>query len=122
MKLVFDRCACFRESLCLRASEALSQEECASLSSHLAVCVDCQRYQDEIMDVTATLAVRQKSLGSVEPSQDAHARWANDFTQALESDRPAWIVTLFWFLRWSEDMVWPFRWIWAGLTAVWLMI
>src|SRR5690242_18233543 len=48
MKRFLDQCRGYRQSICLLASGALSEQEEAQIQSHLALCPACRNYFAEI--------------------------------------------------------------------------
>ena len=112
----FEPCGEYRESLCLLASGVLPREEGTRLESHLAACDECRRYYDELSSVAGPMARWEDNFADVEVSPAAQARWAKDFSMAIEPDRPAWREFFYWFVDWTKDMIWPCRRIW---TCAW---
>jgi anti-sigma factor RsiW len=106
----------------LLAGGALADRERATLENHLANCLDCQSYYEEVMRVAAPLAEWEKAFSQVEANPAVEARWAKDFSAALAPVRPPRFTLLFSILDWAHDLFWPCRRIWAGFAAVWLAI
>jgi anti-sigma factor RsiW len=122
MKWSFDPCKRYRQDISLLASGVLTELERNEISNHLAACVDCRKYYEEIRAVTVPLANWEGSFADVYPTTAAQNRWARAI-QAAGRPEPVRRVTPAAPLReWLRDVIWPCRRIWAGLAAVWLMI
>jgi anti-sigma factor RsiW len=120
MKRVFDRCGCYRRSLCLLAGGALPKSERAGIETHLAVCADCRDYYDEIKQVAVPLASWEKCFAHIEPDVALQRRWAKAVQTAGEP-KPVRPPALALRTAWRE-LIWPCRRTWAGLAAAWLGI
>jgi len=122
MKWSWNPCRRNRESLCLLASGLLPEADRASIENHLAQCVNCRCYYNEIKAVTAPLAGWEKHFAHIEPGMAVQMRLAKTIQS---SARPKFIhlfaprIILFDFWR---HLIWPSRRIWAGLAAVWIVI
>jgi anti-sigma factor RsiW len=122
MRRFLDDCSHHRANLCLLAGGALADQERATLENHLATCLDCQSYYEEVRRVAAPLAEWEKAFSQVEANTAVEARWVKDLSAALEPVRPPRFTLLFSILDWTHDLFWPCRRIWAGFAAVWLAI
>jgi predicted anti-sigma-YlaC factor YlaD len=108
--------ACKEESLSLLAAGALPPQDRARLERHLANCAGCRKYYDEIKDVAGLLANSGKAFAGLEPGESAQQRWDKDF-EAATRQRQLMRAAVF---HWCRDIVRPFRWVWAGMAAIWL--
>lgn len=122
MNSLFSPCRNYRQSLALLASGVLPEAERDELESHLAACADCRKYFAEIKTVTGPLAKWAKDYSQIEPDQAARNRWtraiqAASRTQPVRRHTPATA-----FREWAQDVIWPYRRVWAGLAAAWVMI
>ena len=130
MKRSLNPCRRYRRNLCLLAGGLLSGEEKVGIENHLAECADCRGYYDEIETVTAPLAGWERHFAHVEPTPETQSRWAKTIQAAAEVNRHEEPVRELTFaatvgnaVRLSfRELVWPCRHIWAGLTAVWIII
>lgn len=121
MKRLFKPCRKYREDLCVAASELPAEDRAAS-ESHLATCPGCQKYRDEIANMTALLAASGELFPKVEPGEQTHARWTRDFEAAVKPKRSIATRVFLGFLDWSRDMVRPCRWLWAAMAAIWVVV
>ena len=117
-----DRCASYRESLCLLASGAVPGAKRAEIEAHLAECAACRRYYDEVRNITTPLRNWEQPFAHVEPNQAAVRRWQNAI-RAVDKSQPAReyttvsLLSAFW-----HDWVRPFRFAWGGMAALWLVM
>jgi hypothetical protein len=83
MKTGVEACSHWREAIRLRVSDALEGKEAARVETHLAACVGCRRYAEELQAATAGL----RWLGSrdIEPSAGFRARWTRAVEDAARS-------------------------------------
>jgi len=122
MKRFFNPCGRHRRDVCLRAVNLLAEPEAERLARHLAACVDCRSYAEEIEAVRLPLANWSGNSRDISPGPAAQARWAKAVLAAGEpamANRPASLTA---FQTWWRDVIWPRRRIWAGLAAVWVVI
>jgi hypothetical protein len=122
MSRIFDACGEYRENLSLLAAGSLPPQKCPTVENHLAACVGCSKYYEEIQRVSVPLANWEQSFKHVEPTQATVARWEKDFAEAIAPNPRERFVILVSILDWVHDMIWPCRRIWAGFTAVWLVL
>jgi anti-sigma factor RsiW len=122
MKYFWGACENARRSICLLACGELTPEERGRLQNHLAVCKRCQEYQKEISNVAGALTSWERSFEEVEPGQAGLALWASDFALAQALERSATQGGFYRLRDWCKEVVWPNRWVWTGLAAVWLVI
>ena len=122
MKRFFNPCRRHHQNLSLLATGALSEMEKDWIENHLAKCADCRRYLEEIKTVTAPLVEWAGAFPRLQPSETARTRWA---TAVAEAARPVPVRRLApaaAFRNWCQDVIWPWRRVWAGLAAGWLVI
>jgi hypothetical protein len=122
MKRFANPCRRHRESLGLLASGLLSGPERTGIENHLNECADCRAYLDEMKALTAPLTAWEKHFENVEVSASARLRWARAVATAGEcNSRPGFTPKNILLECW-EQLIWPVRHIWAGLTVIWLLI
>jgi hypothetical protein len=122
MTRLLKACRKYREDVCAVASGDLPPEDRAGLEKHVGACAGCQRYRDEIRNVAALLAAGREQGSGVEPRETTQRRWTREFEAAVEP-APFIAARVFrGFIDWSRDMVWPYRRLWAGLAAIWVVI
>ena len=122
MKRWFDPCRRHRQDICLLAGGLLSDSEQRAIQSHLATCDDCRQYYKQIQSVAAPLAGWEENLETIQPSPAARRRWARaiqsadgpDATHHSKGNRAP--------VGWWQDVISPYRRIWAGLATVWVVI
>ncbi len=122
MKWFLNPCRRHRESLCLLASGLLPESDRAGIENHLAQCVNCRSYYDEVRAVTAPLAGWERHFAHIEPDTAVHFRLAKAAAPAGKPEsvrrlRPGIVLLGCW-----QQLIWPSRRIWAGLAAVWVAI
>jgi len=117
-----DPCRRFRRDLCLLAGGALSRAETEAVEKHIATCPDCRAYDAEIKTVTAPIETWRENFASLQPSPAARQLWARAI-EAPGRKGAARQLTLVEALHdWWREMIWPWRRIWMGLAAVWVVI
>jgi anti-sigma factor RsiW len=122
MKWSFNPCKRYRQDISLLASGALTEPERSEISNHLAECVDCRKYYEEVRAVAAPLKNWDRNFMHVQPATAAQNRWARAI-QAAGRPEPARKLTMAMaFREWMKDVIWPRRTVWAGLAAVWMLI
>src|SRR5262245_1113876 len=84
MTRLFNPCGKYREDLCALMSGDLPPRDRVSLVHHLDTCADCQKYRDEIGNVTSRLTAWKEILPDVELSESTQMRWTRDFEAAVE--------------------------------------
>jgi hypothetical protein len=122
MRRIPNGCGQHRANVCLLAGGALADPERTRLEQHLATCINCRNYYDEVKRVTAPIAGWEGAFSQVEANPTVQARWAKDLSAALEPVRPTRFTLLVSLLDWGRDLFWPCRRIWAGFAAVWLAL
>jgi len=122
MKWFLNRCGRHRQSICLLAGGALSEPERSEVENHLAACVDCRKYCNEIGKVVASLANWEENFRRIEPDHISRIRWAKAVEAAAGPAPVCRLTPIMAFCEWWHDMIWPCRRIWAGLAAVWVLI
>jgi hypothetical protein len=130
MKWFWNPCRRHRANLCLLAGSALSEPEMNELRAHLANCADCRKYHDEIMSLAKPLAGWETNFAHVEPTPEAQIRWVKAIQVAADVNRRKqpvreliFAATLANAVRLSFlELIWPCRYVWAGLAAVWVVI
>src|SRR5690349_6297294 len=122
MKRIFDPCRRYRRDLCLLAGGSLSETEVEAVENHLAACANCRKYYNELRAVTAPLANWEETFAHLQPSQSTLQRWARAVQAACSGKsvyQPAPIEA---FHAWWQEVIWPWRRVWAGLTMAWVVI
>ncbi len=122
MKWFWNPCRRHRANLCLLVSGALAERETSEVRAHLADCADCRKYHDEIASLAKPLADWETNFTHVKPTRDAQTRWMKAVQAAANNKsirRPE--AQNFLFNCWLE-LIWPYRRIWTGLAAVWILI
>jgi hypothetical protein len=122
MKWFLNPCGRYRQGISLLAGGVLSEPEKDQLARHLAACAGCRKYYEEIQAVTIPLANWEKDLAYLQPDQAAQDRWAKAI-QAAGQPEPVYQPTPGVALHgWWQDVFRPYRRVWAGLAAVWVVI
>lgn len=114
------RCNRWRESICLLAGGALSEQESIKVEDHLASCERCRKLFAEMKTVAAPLANWETNIAGLEPSRAAQSRWAKAIHAAGKTNanhRPA--SNNFFHELWCE-LIWPCRRALTGIAALWL--
>jgi anti-sigma factor RsiW len=119
---MFSSCCKYREDLCVAINGELPEENPAALERHLQACADCQKYRGEIGKLTTQLTAGGGLFRDIEPRETTQMRWAKDFERAVKPAHSTSKGAFRAFLDWSKDLVWPCRRIWAGMTAIWVVI
>jgi hypothetical protein len=122
MKRFFNSCGRYRQSVCLLAGGALPEAEKDQINNHLAACADCRRYYEEIKTVTAPLTNWAGNFAHLQPGQTVQTRWARAIHAAARPEPVRRVTPAMAFSEWWRDVIWSRRRIWAGLTAVWVVI
>jgi len=122
MNWFLNPCRRYRQNLCLLASGLLSESDRAGIEKHLAECADCRSYHGEIKTVTAPLAGWEKHFAHIEPGAAVRLRLTKaiasaDKAKPIRAFKPEVILRDCW-----QQLIWPSRRIWAGLTAVWVLL
>jgi len=122
MKSLFDPCRGYRQSISLLAGGVLPEPERDEIKNHLAACADCRKYYAEIKAVTTPLANWVGDFAHLQPNQAARNRWASAIQAAGRTEpvcRPSPAMAV---REWWREVIWPYRRIWGGLAAVWVVI
>jgi len=122
MKWFRNPCRRHRANLCLLAGGALAEPEMSVVRAHLAECVDCRKYHDEITSLAKPLAGWEANFAHVMPTRDAQIRWAKKVQEAANTKSTRQPEPQnFLFNCWLE-LIWPCRRIWTALAAVWIVL
>lgn len=122
MKLFSDPCRGHRRNVSLLAAGALSDGEKAAAEKHLAACADCRTYFVEIKAVAAPLANWAESLPQIQPGELAQRRWTSAIETAGQPNTIRRFAPVAVFRDWAHEVFWPWRRVWAGLAAVWILL
>lgn len=122
MKRFFDPCRRHRRNICLLASGALSEREKIQAQDHLHHCARCRGYFEEIKTVAVPLANWAESLPQIQPGESAQRRWASAVETAGRPDAIRRFAPAAVFRDWVREVIWPWRRVWTGLAAVWILI
>jgi len=122
MKRFFNPCRRHHQNLSLLAADSLSEMEKDRIENHLAKCADCRKYLEEIKTVTAPLADWAGAFPHLQPSQTARTRWARAVAEAARPRPVRRLTPAMAFREWWHDVIWPWRRVWAGVAAAWLVI
>lgn len=122
MNRLFDPCRRHRQNLSLLAAGVLPDSEKEAVEMHLSSCSGCRRNFEEIKTVTAPLENWAKNLPQLQPDKFVQRRWTKAIETAAQPEPVRRLASSAVFLDWVREAIWPWRRIWAGLAAVWLMI
>ena len=122
MKRFFNPCRRHHQNLSLLAAGALSEMEKDRIENHLAECAECRKYLEEIKTVTAPLADWAGAFPRLQPSQTARTRWARAVAEAARPVPIRRLAPAAAFREWWQDVIWPWRRVWAGVATAWLVI
>jgi hypothetical protein len=122
MKRLFSPCRRHHRNLSLLAAGALSDSEKDAVEKHLAACADCGKYSEEMKTVTVPLADWAGAFPRLQPSQTARRRWARAVAEAARPGPVRRFAPAAALQEWCHDVIWPWRRVWAGMAAVWLVI
>jgi anti-sigma factor RsiW len=115
-------CKPHRESLCLLASGALPESERPEIEAHLAACADCRRYFNELRSLAVPLANWEKGFAHIEPGPSFQRRWENAILSADQSKSARSPATKIDLQKFWREWLRPFRYAWAGMAALWLVM
>lgn len=120
MKRETKACADYAERISLLASGALTECERAAIEEHLASCHSCRSYFAELRKIAGALTKWRDDFSRVEPSVVARRRWRKEIETATSpllshSTKPA-------FGDWWSQLIWPCRYAWAGMAALWIVL
>jgi anti-sigma factor RsiW len=122
MKRFFNSCWRYRQDICLLAGGVLSEPERNQLENHLAACVNCRKYYEEMKIVTVPLSNWAGNFMHVQPRPAVQARWARAVHATSRTEAIRRLTPAIAFREWWRDVIWPCRRVWAGLAAVWVVI
>ncbi|MGB8369977.1 MAG: hypothetical protein ACLPYZ_13555 [Limisphaerales bacterium] len=130
MKWFGNPCRRHRESLCFLAGGALAEREMSEIRAHLADCVDCRKYHDEMVSLAKPLADWERNFAHIKPTPETQIRWEKAIQAAADVNRRKQTVheltfaaTLANAIRLSFlKLVWPCRRTWTALAAVWIAL
>ncbi len=122
MKTFFNSCRRYRQDICLLAGGALPEPETDQIKSHLAECAACRKYLAEISSVTGPLANWAGDFAHIQPTLAARSRWTSAILAAGRAEPVRRLTPAMAFRGWYLNVIWPYRRIWAGLAAVWMVI
>ena len=122
MKWFWSPCRRYRASLCLLAGGALSEPEMSAVRAHLADCVGCRKYHDEIMSLAGPLAGWETNFAHVKPTRDAQIRWEKAIQEAATTRSVRRPEPQYFLLNCWRELIWPCRRIWTGLATAWVLI
>jgi anti-sigma factor RsiW len=122
MKRFFDPCRGHRRNVSLLAAGALSDGEKDAVEKHLVACADCRAYFVEIKAVAAPLANWAESLTQIQPGESAQRRWTSAIETAAQPNAIRRFAPVAVFRDWAREVIWPWRRVWAGLAAVWILL
>lgn len=115
-------CRRHRKCLCLMAGGVLAKSERVETEKHLAECQACRSYYEEIRSAIAPLTGWEKHFAHIELEAAVQLRLRKTISSAgspesVRTFKPEIILRHCW-----QQLVWPSRGIWAGLTAVWILL
>lgn len=116
MRWRLNPCHGHREKITLLANGLSPEVEQAALHHHLAHCVSCRQYQQEMAGLNGELRRWAEAEPSAEPGIDFRARWMQSI-EAADSPTPTSSAAL--LSRWAE-WLWPSPLAWGALAAVWI--
>jgi hypothetical protein len=104
------------------ASGALPVSEQSEIETHLARCAGCRQFFTELRSLAVPLANWEKSFAHIEPGQTFQGRWENAIRSANESKPVRSPANEFDLPKFWREWLRPFRYAWAGMTALWLVM
>jgi len=122
MKRFLNPCRRHHQNLSLLAAGALSEREENQVQDHLRECSPCRLYFQEIKTVTDPLANWAETLPQFQPSESARASWAKVIRAAGRPEPVRRLAPAVAFRDWAHEVFWPWRRVWAGVAAAWLVI
>src|ERR1039458_6961680 len=122
MKRFFNSCWRYRQDICLLAGGMLPEPERNQLENHLAACVKCRKYYEEMKIVTVPLTNWAGNFTRVQPGPAVQARWARAVHETSRTEAVRRLTPAVAFREWGEEVIWPSRRVWAGFAAVWFMV
>jgi hypothetical protein len=122
VKRFFKQCGRYRQDLCLLAGNALPEPEKAAIENHLAACADCRKYYDELKAVTVPLRNWEENFNNIQVDQTVQRRWVRAVQAAGGPEPVCRLTPVMAILDWWQDVIWSSHRIWAGLTAVWVVL
>jgi hypothetical protein len=115
-------CKLYREGLCLMASSALPESERPEIEAHLVGCADCRQYLNELRSVAVPLANWEKSFAHIDRSPAFQRRWESAILSADEPKPVRSPAVKFSLEKLWRDWLRPFRYAWAAMAALWLVM
>ena len=122
MKRFFDPCARYRRDSCLLAGGVLPEPRRLALEQHLATCTACQNYHAEIKALAVPLANWEGNFAGVEVREPVKAHWSRVIRSAGRPEAVRGFTPITAFHDWCRDVLWPWRRVWVGLAAIWVVI
>jgi len=122
MKWFWNPCRRHRRNICLLAAGGLVEWETGKLRAHLAECADCRKYHDEMASLAKPLAGWETNFAHVEPTSETRTGWANAIQGEARDKSARLSASENVLLNCWRELVWPYRQVWAGLAAVWVVI
>jgi hypothetical protein len=120
MKRLLSGCWNYREAISLLAAGALQEQERAAIERHLESCQRCRESYRELEWITVPLAGLRTLSSQIEPLPGARARWARAVREAGVAGPRRSRVGKSSFLFGCRELVWPHRYAWLGLAAIWI--
>jgi anti-sigma factor RsiW len=121
MKGLLNQCGQYREDISLLVAGALGDSESGEVMAHMAGCVGCRKYYDEMRAVIAPLANWEKEFAQIEPEQAVQRRWAKAIQAAVDPERNHASAANT-FQKWWGEWILPHRHAWGGMAVVWLVM
>lgn len=122
MNWILNRCRRQRQDISLLAAGVLPQDERAKVQEHLASCPSCRKLYQELTNIVRPLAGWEKEMQPIEPNEAMRRRWTRAVLAVNEaefSERPGTDSAS---AGWWREVIWPYRRIWAGMGAAWLVM
>ena len=119
MRWRLNSCRGQREDVSLLASGALPEAEQVPLREHLAHCVQCRQYYEEMVRLSGEFQQWASTESLVEAGAAFRARWRRSIEAADSTTRTSLLPDL--IPRWSE-WLWPSPVAWCTLAAVWVCL
>lgn len=117
-----NRCGQSRQSISLLAAGALPDPERADIEAHLAACNHCRKYFHELKNASQPFAQWEKDFANLKPSPVAQSRWEKAILTASQTSPAGRFNFGVAFAQWWRETIWPYRRVWTGLAALWLVM